>query len=206
MINWNKETGIFNKLHRSLGVTALVIVMSSGSAIATENVSKQDVNDALMVSEIKVKIMANDVTRSININVDSDNGMVTLRGTAPTDEAKQKAAEIALSVDGTTSVVNELMVGDSSSNPQTLTAKAKKAGEDTGEKFSDGWITTQVKSRLLADDEVKGMDINVSTRNGEVILAGLVPSREMHDKVVLITHRVEGVRGVNTQALQTEEE
>lgn len=206
MINWENETSIFNKLHKSMGVTVLVIAMGSGFAIATEKVSKQDVNDALMVSEIKVKLMADDVTRSTNINVDSENGMVILRGTAPTEVAKQKAAEIALSVDGTTSVVNELMVGDSSANPQTLTAKAKKAGEDTGDKFSDAWITTQVKSRLLADDDVKGMDINVSTKNGEVILAGLLPSRAMHDKVVLITHRVEGVRGVNTQALRTEEE
>lgn len=206
MIRWKKESLVGNKLHKSMSISALVIAISSGSAIAAEGISMEDINDALMVSEIKMKLMADDVTRSININVDSDNGMVTLRGTAPTEEAKQKAAEIALSVEGSTSVINELMVGESSSNPQTLTAKAKKVGEDTGDKFSDAWITTQVKSRLLADEEVNGMNINVSTKNGEVILAGLVPSRAMHDKVILITHRVEGVRGVNTRALQTSEE
>jgi osmotically-inducible protein OsmY len=45
-----------------------------------------------------------------NIDVDSDNGVVTLKGKVDTAEAKKKAEEIARKVDGVKSVKNELTV------------------------------------------------------------------------------------------------
>lgn len=192
-------------LRAALRPAALVMALGTGPALAAESGLGDTVSDAALTTEVKARLMANDVTRGININVDSDDGMVTLRGTAPSEEAKKKAAEIALSVEGTDSVTNALVVGDSSVNPQTLTAKTKKAGQEAGEAISDGWITTQVKTRLLADDEIKGLDINVSTTDGRVVLAGLVPSEKIRDKIIVTAHHVEGVHSVNARALQVED-
>ena len=175
-------------LRAALRPAALVMALGTGPALAAESGLGDTVSDAALTTEVKARLMANDVTRGININVDSDDGMVTLRGTAPSEEAKKKAAEIALSVEGTDSVTNALVVGDSSVNPQTLTAKTKKAGQEAGEAISDGWITTQVKTRLL-----------------RVVLAGLVPSEKIRDKIIVTAHHVEGVHSVNARALQVED-
>jgi osmotically-inducible protein OsmY len=192
-------------LRAALRPVALIMALGAGPALAAENGLGDTLSDAALTTEVKARLMANDVTRGININVDTNDGMVTLRGTVPSEQAKQKAAEIALAVKGADSVTNALVVGDSSANPQTLTAKTKKAGQQAGEAISDGWITTQVKTRLLADDEIKGLDINVSTSDGQVVLAGLAPSEEIRDKIIVIAHRVEGVHSVNARALQVED-
>lgn len=189
-------------LRAALGSAALIMALGAAPTFAAETELGHAVSDAALTTEVKARLMANDTTRGININVDSDDGMVTLRGTVPSEEAKKKAGEIALAVDGTASVTNALVVGDSSVNPQTLTAKTKKAGQEAGEVISDGWITTQVKTKLLADDEIEGLDINVSTTDGRVVLAGLVPSEKIRDKVIVTAHRVEGVHSVNAKALQ----
>lgn len=87
-------------------------------------------------------------------------------------------------------------------NPQTATAKAKEVGKEGEDMADDAWITTKVKSKLLADSDVKGLDINVSTENGVVTLAGLVPTSVMRDKAVSLAQSVKGVKKVNTQALK----
>jgi hyperosmotically inducible periplasmic protein len=45
-----------------------------------------------------------------NVNVDSDNGVVTLKGKVDSADAKSKAAEIAKKVEGVKSVKNQLTV------------------------------------------------------------------------------------------------
>jgi len=66
----------------------------------------------------------------------------------------------------------------------------------------DAWITTKVKSQLLADSDVKGLDINVSTKDGVVTLAGKVPTTAMRDKAISVAQGVKGVKKVDTQALK----
>lgn len=192
------------KLRAAIGSAALIMALGTGSALAAETELGRTISDASLTAKVKTRLMADDATRGLNINVDAEDGMVTLRGTIPSEDAKKKAAEIALAVEGADSVTNGLVVGDSSANPQTLTAKTKKVGEEASEAISDGWITTQVKTRLLADDEVDGLEIDVSTADGQVSLAGLVPSEAVREKVILLAHRVDGVHSVSVQALQIE--
>ena len=203
--NRTSTPALRKKARMLVGSTALTMALGAGYVTAGENGLGSTVSDAALTTEVKARLMADDTTRGININVDSEDGMVILRGTVPNEAAKEKAAEIALAVEGADSVTNALVVGNSSTNPQTLTAKTKKAGEDAGEAISDGWITTQVKTKLLADDEIEGLEIEVSTDNGQVALAGLVPSDKVRDKVIVTAHRVEGVHSVNAKALLVED-
>lgn len=76
------------------------------------------------------------------------------------------------------------------------------AVEETGEVISDSWITTKVKSQLIADDLVKARDINVSTDNGVVTLAGVVESNAERNRAVSISKGTKGVKRVNTSALR----
>lgn len=65
-----------------------------------------------------------------------------------------------------------------------------------GEKIDDTVITTKVKTALLADDTVKGMDISVTTTMGEVQLSGVVDNQMQIDKAVEVAKAVEGVARV----------
>lgn len=76
------------------------------------------------------------------------------------------------------------------------------AYEESETPVSDTWITTKVKADLLVTEEVKGLDINVSTTNGVVTLAGLLDSQAQHHKAIAVTKAIKGVKSVETKALK----
>jgi len=76
------------------------------------------------------------------------------------------------------------------------------AYEQSETPVTDTWITTKVKADLLVTEEVKGLDINVSTTNGVVTLAGLLDSQSQVDKAVAVAKAIKGVKSVETKALK----
>ncbi|MGH8049731.1 MAG: BON domain-containing protein [Arenimonas sp.] len=76
------------------------------------------------------------------------------------------------------------------------------AYEESEAPVTDTWITTKVKADLLVTEEVKGLDINVSTINGVVTLAGLLDSQAQHDKAIAIAKAIKGVKSVEAKALK----
>lgn len=66
--------------------------------------------DAYLVTTVKSKLAASDKTSAIAINVDAADGVVTLSGTVPTEDAKDAAEDVASGVDGVSSVKNDLKV------------------------------------------------------------------------------------------------
>jgi osmotically-inducible protein OsmY len=71
--------------------------------------------------------------------------------------------------------------------------------ESTGEALDDSVITTKVKSALLADKRVSGMDVSVETFKGRVLLSGYVKSPEERQTAERIARSTPGVRGVNNK-------
>jgi osmotically-inducible protein OsmY len=70
----------------------------------------QYAKDSTLTSKVHTAL-ANDVGLTLrSINVDSDKGVVTLKGVVDSDEVKQRAEAVAKKVGGVTSVKNELRV------------------------------------------------------------------------------------------------
>jgi len=67
------------------------------------------------------------------------------------------------------------------------------AGEKTGAYVDDAWITSKIKSEMVADKTVKARDITVNTSKGVVTLSGTVESWEESNKAAEIAHSVKGV-------------
>jgi len=76
------------------------------------------------------------------------------------------------------------------------TTGAPVSGTTVGTEIDDSVVTTRVRSALLADPDVKSLDIKVETRKGAVQLSGFVGSQERIDKAVALVLKVEGVKGV----------
>ena len=68
--------------------------------------------------------------------------------------------------------------------------------ESTGEYLDDSWITTKVKSAILAEPSLKVTQINVETYKGVVQLSGFVDSRDMANRAVDAAKKVSGVKSL----------
>ncbi len=76
---------------------------------------------------------------------------------------------------------------------------SSSSSTSAGAKIDDSIITTKVKTALLADSTVKGTDISVETKEGEVMLSGFVGDQAQIDKAKQIAQNVEGVKNVNNK-------
>ena len=67
-------------------------------------------DDAAITTKVKAAVMAEPNLKSTDINVETKDGVVTLAGTVNSQEAKQKASQVAQSVQGVKSVSDQLVV------------------------------------------------------------------------------------------------
>ena len=73
---------------------------------------KQSVDDTFTGSRIKAKLILEPGIRSLNIDVDVHNGVVTLTGIVDTSDQRKRAIEITRRTSGTVRVVDNLKVKD----------------------------------------------------------------------------------------------
>ena len=122
------------------------------------------------------------IKKDARVYVAAYQGTVLLTGQSPSSDLAARAKQIAMGVDGATEVYNEIRNGQ----PIGL-----------GTASNDTWITTKVRSQLLASDQVKSSNVKVTTENGEVFLLGLVTERE-GQAAADTASRVSGVKHVTT--------
>jgi osmotically-inducible protein OsmY len=70
------------------------------------------------------------------------------------------------------------------------------SGEKTGTYVDDSWITTKVKSDLLAAKDVSSTHISVTTTKGVVTLTGTAATMHESSKATEVARAVSGVKGV----------
>lgn len=83
----------------------------------------------------------------------------------------------------------------------TLGCAGNQTQRSTGQYVDDAAITSKVKTALLRDPDVSGLDIQVETFRGQVQLSGFVNSEEQAEKAEQIAEQVSGVRSVQNSLL-----
>ena len=107
-------------------------------------------------------------------------------------------------------VVTVLMAGAvvahaATANAEVSTTDKVEKMENKAEKaVSDSWITTKVKSEILANSASKAFKVNVKTKSGVVMLKGKLPTQDAADLVKMIAEKVKGVRSVDASGLTVE--
>ncbi|MFK8021098.1 MAG: BON domain-containing protein [Pseudomonadales bacterium] len=136
------------------------------------------IDDGLIETKTKVNIRkAHEELKKAHIGVTSYNGIVLLAGQVPNAELQLLAGEVAKNTRNVKRVHNELAIA----GPISLPARS-----------NDSWLTTKVKSKLLASGKVKGRRVKVVTESGVVHLMGLV-TRDEADQIV---NAIRGTFGV----------
>lgn len=76
-------------------------------------------------------------------------------------------------------------------------AGCANTGEKTGAYVDDSWITTKVKSDMVADKHVSSRNISVNTTKGVVTLTGTAATAQESNKAAEIARGVAGVKAVD---------
>ena len=86
---------------------------SDKMAAATDNATAKAaaaIDDATITTKVKTAVLAEPGLKTLQIDVDTKNGVVTLAGTVDTPPLKERAQQVAQAVNGVKSVDNNLAV------------------------------------------------------------------------------------------------
>jgi hyperosmotically inducible protein len=185
--------------------------------------------DAALTAKVKISFLADDTVKGLNIDVDTKDGVVTLNGSAGSSTESARAESLARAVDGVKSVQNRLTVGAGGPNTAVVTGPGPASAADSagravdraadatgraldraadatgraldkaGDAIGDAAITAKVKSAFLADEAVKGLQIDVDTSNGVVTLTGTLDQRTHIERAESIAKRIDGVKSVQNR-------
>ena len=147
--------------------------------------------DSVVTAEVRARLAADTTVNSSELEVATDKKVVTLTGNLNTQAEKERALEIARSTSGVENVVDMISVRTGS-----MSGNAPEPDRTLGEHIDDATITAAVKSRLLEDPQVKGLKIDVDTREGVVFLTGSVRTQQESDRAVQVARGTEHVKDV----------
>jgi hyperosmotically inducible protein len=132
---------------------------------------KSAARDTWITTAAKVRLIANSETPGFDINVDTNNGIVTLFGVVASSQAKQAAETEVRKVGGVKNVVNDLQV----------VAESKQERVE----HKDDQISKAIKTHFDANRSLDDSSIDVAVSNGVARLTGTVASRS--DQLAALT-------------------
>lgn len=158
----------------------------------------QRLDDATLAAVIRARLLWSRITERSAIEVQSREGVVTLRGKVDSAEAKELAGVLASGSDGV-HLVNNLVSLDS-----TALAKAREKPVDApdGPQPGDSWIVDKIQASYRFSRHLDGLNIKVASDQGLVRLSGEVVSSEQKTIAVEIARQIVGVRGVDADLLK----
>ncbi len=166
-----------------LGGCARVIHATTSEPVQISNNKRSlgtKLNDDRLETYARVNLLkADPAFEDTRVNIDSFNGFVLLTGQVPTEHLRQIAGNTVSAINSVRQVHNELQVG-----PQAR----------FGSQSLDAWITTKIKSRLVASS-IQSRRVHIITEAQTVFLMGLV-SRNEADRIAEVARTSDGVQQV----------
>jgi len=161
---------------------ALVATSALGAcSVMQEKTFGESLDEASAGTQIKTKLFAaGGSTHFGEVDVEVADRFVLLSGRVPSEQDKAEAERIAWTTKSIDEVANELVV----------------ERRDLGRDINDRWITEQIRARLVANSDVKGVNYNVQVYNGVVYMLGFARSDEELRDAAETASRVKGVQKV----------
>jgi osmotically-inducible protein OsmY len=165
----------------------VIFTAATGStlAIAKDRSIGEAIDDAKISAAIKSELLKVNFRGMYNkIDVNVVQGRVLYTGTIASEEEAIKAVEIAWGQKGVKEVANELKVSEDSDH------------FDLVRYTRDAMITSQIKTQLFINRDIKFINYTVITSNDIVYLFGIARSQEELEKVAEIASTIKGVKKV----------
>lgn len=158
---------------------------------AGERSFRQRFEDATTTASVKSKLLWNQNTGGLDIEVSTRDGVVTLEGQADSEASKELAERLTGNTDGVNAVENRIRVTGNGSGQE----------RDASDVVSDSWITTKVRSTFIFSN-VPARSIGIDTTDGVVTLDGRVDNDAAHELAVELARDIRGVREVRADQLR----
>ncbi len=139
----------------------------------------QQLDDMDVENAVSTELLSHSSVPSYLIDVDSNNGIVTLSGSADNILIKQRAEKIAMAVKGVRGVVNNIEVD--------VPIRSDKA------------LRSDVVDALLYDPATDSYELTVSVDNGVVTINGNVDSWQEKRLAAQVAKSVKGVKKINNE-------
>ncbi len=161
---------------------ALASTLAAGSlgacSVMQEKTFGESLDEANTGTQIKTKLFASGGPgRFGEVAVEVADRLVLLSGRVPSEADRIEAERVAWSISAVDEVANELVI----------------TKRDIGRDVNDRWITEQIRARLVATKEVKGVNYNIQVFEGNVFLLGFAQS---DDELRRAAEQAAMVRGV----------
>ena len=161
-----------------LGIVLMFVI--SGCATTKEpgkNAVESMVDDSTITTRVNHEMMKDKIVKARQIDVDTIGGHVTLSGAVATRDEAVRASQIAQRVPGVKSVSNNIQIGNRS----------------FGDIWDDNVLSNKIKAKLIAEPEVRSMNIDVDVYLGVVTLTGVVSSKYQRDRALEISRSTDGI-------------
>ena len=148
-------------------------------------------SDGWITTKVKGALAFHKNVSAAHTEVETNGGVVTLKGVAATSAQKELTTAYAKDVEGVKDVNNQMSVS------------GVKPHETIGGKVDDASITAQVKTSLLFHRSTHSIATKVTTKNGVVTLTGEAKNGAEKDLVGKLAKDIHGVkRVVNHMSIQ----
>jgi len=145
----------------------------------------REVTDSWLTLQTKLALFADERVSSGDVHVNTQKGVITLRGKVDSAAEQQAAGESARTIEGAREVSNQL----------TVVPQAERKAVER----QDHQIVKDVKREIKNDARLKKARIHVQADEGIVTLTGTAPSLETSVDASETARRVTGVRAVRNE-------
>jgi len=171
-----------------VAVALAALVLCGASTAEAQNA----ITDSWITMKVHSQFIPEDVLEGSDIDVDTNAGVVVLKGTVPTAAAKTRAVAIAKATDGVKSVTDQLRIG----KPEGAGEAAREATGTAGKAVTDGWIKSKIYSQYVTEDALDDSDLDIDVTKGAVVLNGTVKSDAGRSRAEAIAKATDGVKSV----------
>lgn len=181
---WTRVAGLL-ALALAAGGCAPLVVGSAASGIVVAATQERGLGGAISDAKIQAEInhlwLQHDIEMHRRLDMTVDQGRVLLTGRATTPEMRLDAVRLAWQAKGVQEVINEITVDE---------------GGGLVDAARDTWITTQLRTRLTLDKEIRSQNYSIDTVNGVVYLMGVARSQAELDRVTGHARAIPNVKRV----------
>jgi hyperosmotically inducible protein len=188
-------------------------VATTGTVSSATSSTTAAADDARITSSVQSKYFLDERLKGRRINVTSNGGVVTVNGDVADETERARVLLLARTTDGVTRVEDGLTVsgsrnasdapGSTATSPEAASpapaapaAAPAAAAPATAARDMDDSVSARVKSQLSSDAQVKGTSIDVTAKNGVVLLQGTVASTAAKQRALTVARGTEGVTQV----------
>lgn len=169
-----------------IAALACAALSLAGAGCASSRNLDESVADIGANAELKGVLFADRSHDYGDIDITIFEGRLMLTGTMKSEDGRRKLIENAWKADGVDQVIDEILVGD---------------GTSLGQGIEDSRIDATLRTRLIADGDVKAGSFKTSVSKGVVYLLGVTSSERQLNAALDIARSIGGVEKVVSHVL-----